>query len=105
VGDFISEQVAVEAPAEDSSVLSDVERALVRYAVEELGGAFTINRLYEQFKGEISKRQLTKTAKRWERRGWLTEPGRDEHGHKIGRMVTDDLKALLHPPARGTAQR
>jgi DNA segregation ATPase FtsK/SpoIIIE-like protein len=94
VGDFISEQVVVERPAEDQSVLSDVEQALVRYAVEELDGAFKVNRLYDVLGDRISKRQILKQAKTWERRGWLTEPQRNEHGHPVGRQVTDELREM-----------
>jgi len=54
--------------------LSDVEAALVDYAIEELGGAFTINALATAFQGEISRRQLLKLGKRWELRSWLTSP-------------------------------
>jgi hypothetical protein len=90
VGKFISEQVVVERPADDSAVLSEIEQALVRYAVEELDGAFTINRLYERYQGDISKRQLSKLARRWEHRGWLTEP---EHA-AAPRCVTDELVSL-----------
>jgi DNA segregation ATPase FtsK/SpoIIIE-like protein len=97
VGDFISEQVTVERPAGDQSVLSDVERALVRHAVEELDGAFTINRLYEEFKGEISRRQLVKLGKAWERRGWLSEP---RHAAD-SRRVTDNLLVLVSPASVG----
>jgi hypothetical protein len=97
VGDFISEQVAVERPTEDRAVLSDVERALVRYAVGELDGAFTINRLYEEFKGEISRRKLVKLGKSWEQRGWLSEP---RHAADP-RRVTDNLLALVSPASAG----
>jgi hypothetical protein len=97
VGDFISERVAVERPSADQSILSDVEQALVRYAVEELDGAFTIGRLYEKFKGEVSKRQLTKMAKVWERRGWLTEP---RHAADP-RRVTDTLLTFIPPTPAG----
>jgi len=55
-------------------VLSDVERALVSYALGELDGAFIVGKLYETFKGQISKRKLADLARTWERRGWLTEP-------------------------------
>jgi len=50
-GDFIGQRVAVRRPA-----LSDVEAALVRYAVEALDGVFIVNRLYDHHKGLISKR-------------------------------------------------
>jgi DNA segregation ATPase FtsK/SpoIIIE-like protein len=90
VGKFISEQVVVERPADDSAVLSEIERALVQTAIEDLDGAFTIGRLYEMHKGDISKRQLSKLAKTWERRGWLTEP---EHA-TAPRYVTHELISL-----------
>lgn len=54
--------------------LDDLEADLVEYAVQELGGNFIINRLYEAFKGDISKRRLEELARAWERRGWLTAP-------------------------------
>jgi len=82
-------------------VLSDVERALVRYAVEELGGAFVTDRLYNaQERGDVatddrlSKYALVRLARAWELRGWLTEPGRDDNGHKTGRLVTPELANL-----------
>jgi hypothetical protein len=74
--------------------LSEVERALVRYALQELDGAFTIGPLYDVHRGDISKYALTNLAQDWERRGWLTEPGRTEDGHKIGRQVTSELASL-----------
>jgi DNA segregation ATPase FtsK/SpoIIIE-like protein len=108
VGDFISEQVTVERPAADQSILSDVERALVRYAVEELSGAFKVGRLYEALGEQVSYRQINKRAKTWERRGWLTAPQRNERGHPIGRQVTDELRRLAGvdvPPASGQGER
>jgi hypothetical protein len=73
-----------------AQVLTDTERALVRYAVTELGGCFTIGALYDVFRGEISKRALTSLAQRWEQRGWLTEP---QHATDP-RRVAGELLAL-----------
>jgi len=87
-GDFITERVTVERPA-----LSDVEAALVRYAVEALNGAFIVNRLYNHHKGLISKRTLTTLAQKWERRGWLTTPA----NRSEPRRVTAELLALVGP--------
>ncbi len=53
--------------------LSELERALVLYARQELGGHFPIERIAEAFKGQISRRQLVKLARRWELNGWLSE--------------------------------
>jgi hypothetical protein len=76
----------------------------VRYALNELGGAFTIDALYDaQERGEldaterISKYALVNLAKSWELRGWLTEPGHDDNGYKVGRCVTSELAALATP--------
>jgi len=77
------------APA-SGPALSEVERALVAYALQELDGAFIINRLYETHKGRISKRQLTGLAQRWELRGWLTAPA----SRSEPRKVTDELAGL-----------
>jgi hypothetical protein len=80
------------APA--GPVLGETEQALVAYALDELGGSFTINALYDAFKGEVSKYALEQLARRWETRGWLTEPGHDDNGYKLGRLVTDELAKL-----------
>jgi len=54
--------------------LDDLEAEMVAYAVQELDGAFTIGKMYEAFRGDISKRRLTDLARVWERRRWLTPP-------------------------------
>ena len=56
------------------ATLSLLERDLVGYARNELGGAFPVERLYQAFKGRISRRQLIKLGRRWESNGWLTPP-------------------------------
>ncbi|MDY6877356.1 MAG: FtsK/SpoIIIE domain-containing protein [Chloroflexota bacterium] len=84
--DFITERVTVKRPA-----LSEVEAALVRYAVDELEGAFITNRLYEYHRGLISKRALTALAQRWEARGWLTVPG----SRSEPRRVTAELLGFV----------
>ena len=82
---FISDHVAVERPA-----LSEIETALVRYAVEELSGAFTVNRVHQANADKISQRQVTRLAQQWEARGWLTTPtNRSE-----SRRVTPELVSL-----------
>jgi len=78
--------------------LEPVEVELVRYALSDLGGCFTIGRLAEQFAGQISKRALTKLGQRWELRGWLTAPTNAVDP----RRVTDELAALGLPPGQGT---
>jgi len=70
--------------------LEPLYAAMVRYALDDLDGAFTIGRLYDQFGGQISKRQLTRLGQRWELRGWLTTPAHATDP----RRVTDELAAL-----------
>jgi hypothetical protein len=72
---------------QDGPALTPVECALVRYAREELEGAFPIHRLYERFKGTISYRQLAKLGRRWENNGWLSPPA----SAADARQVTDEL--------------
>jgi hypothetical protein len=75
--------------------LDDVEAKLVRYAVKCLDGAFIINHLYKVYKGDISKRRLTKLARQWEARGWLTSP----EDAVSPRYVTGELLDMLPYPA------
>jgi len=92
-GDLAERAAVPQAPA-----LSEIETALVRYAIENLGGAFIIGRLYAQFRGQVSKYRLEQLAQQWELRGWLTGTVHDENGHKQGRLVTDELLALCASP-------
>jgi DNA segregation ATPase FtsK/SpoIIIE-like protein len=78
----------------DRPALEEIEADLVTYALEELEGAFTVGKLYDALGDRVSRRQINKLARAWERRGWLTEPQRDENGHPIGRLVTEELAAL-----------
>jgi DNA segregation ATPase FtsK/SpoIIIE-like protein len=101
---FFVEEETVEAllgltEKDAGTVLPPLHIELVRYAQAELDGAFIINRLYGAFQGKISKRKLTELAQHWEMRGWLTEPTRDESGHKQGRCVTEDLLSLCTTPS------
>jgi len=100
------------ATATARPALSEIERALVKFAVENLDGAFTIGRLYDAMGAEdltgtgtraggracagagararVSKRRLTALGQSWEQRGWLTEPV----DAVSSRFVTPELAAL-----------
>jgi DNA segregation ATPase FtsK/SpoIIIE-like protein len=75
-------------------ILDDTERALVRFALDELGGAFTISELYTAFKGEVSQYAIEKLARAWELRGWLSAPAYDDAGRKQARQIMPELAAL-----------
>jgi hypothetical protein len=90
----LTELVSVDEENELGPALSEVEVAMVRHAVEELDGAFTVGKLYDAMSERISHRQVNNLAKSWQRRGWLTPPQRDANGHPIGRQVTPELKNL-----------
>ena len=90
VDDDAGENLAERAAVPQAPALSEIETALVGYAVEHLAGAFIIGRLYAQFAGQVSKRALTKLAQRWEMRNWLTAPAHATDP----RRVTDELLAL-----------
>jgi hypothetical protein len=79
---------------QDRAALDAIEAELVSYALEELGGAFTIGKLYDAHAHAISKHALTKLGQSWQRRGWLTEP---EHA-TAPRFVTEELKQLAATP-------
>ena len=93
VGQTAAQAIVGQVSGPSAEVLSPVERDLVRYAVEHLDGAFTVGKLYQAVDG-ISKYALTRLARAWEHRGWLTEPARTSEGHKVGRTVTPELASL-----------
>jgi hypothetical protein len=70
--------------------LEQIERRLVRYALDHLDACFTINALADAFAGDISRRQLLKLGRQWEARGWLTTPAHASDP----RRVTDELLCL-----------
>ncbi len=65
----ISPQVS---PPASFPALSPLEQRLVRYALEELEGFFTIKSLHQAFQGEISRARLQALAQAWEARELLT---------------------------------
>jgi len=66
----ISPQVS---PPASFPALNQLERNLVQYALDELGGRFVIKSLHEAFRGEIGKSRLSSLAQMWEASGLLTE--------------------------------
>ncbi len=64
-------------------VLSPVEQEMVVYAQQELGGLFPIGKVYKQFKGNISHRQLVKLGRQWEHDGWLLAPQRATDARQV----------------------
>jgi hypothetical protein len=65
----ISPQIS---PPASFPALSSLERRLVQYALEELGGAFNIKGLHQAFGDEISRGRLRRLAQAWEARELLT---------------------------------
>ena len=91
--EIIAGLTSARAEAVSSNPLSEIEAQMVQYAEDELEGSFAVGGLYDEFKGEISKKRLSKLGREWEERGWLTLPQHDEKGHPIGRQVTEELAA------------
>jgi energy-coupling factor transporter ATP-binding protein EcfA2 len=79
--------LTVGEPSAHALRLTDLERALVCYALDELGGAFAIGKLADAFTGQTTHHEIRTLAERWERRGLLTKP----EGGNVGRMVTAEL--------------
>lgn len=70
-------------------ILSEAERQLVVHAVGALGGAFKVKDLSSDLE-EWSEWGVTKLAREWERRGWLTAPAHNA----APRCVTQKLARL-----------
>jgi hypothetical protein len=87
----LSAEQAVSAQPVEINPLSDVERALVAYALEQLEGRFIVNRLAQALAGQgISHHQVQKIAEQFERRSWLTKP---QHATDA-RRITPELARL-----------
>jgi len=65
----ISPQVS---PPASFPALSRIERQMVQYALDELGGRFTVSKLHEAFDEDISRSRLRRLAQAWEARELLT---------------------------------
>ncbi len=74
------------APPASFPYLDALERELVAYAIDELGGRFALDRLLEAFGDRISRRRLSRLAQEWEALGLLTSSPR---------RVTYALRALV----------
>lgn len=81
--------------SEPFQTLTGQERAMVRYACEELGGAFDHRRVAAGF-DEASEWQVRKLAERWEREGLLA-PAENTSQGRVPRQVTGELAALAAP--------
>ena len=66
----ISPQIS---PPASFPALSSLERRLVRYAMDELEGYFTVKALRQAFRDEISQSRLSALAQAWEARELLTK--------------------------------
>lgn len=73
-------------PPASFPAVNPLERRLVRYALDELGGHFIIKDLYRAFRSEISRSRLSALAQAWETGELLT---------KRPRRVTYALQALV----------
>lgn len=66
----ISPQIS---PAAGFATLSPLERGLVQFSLEKLGGKFEVKALHEAFSSQISASRLRTLAQGWEARGLLTD--------------------------------
>ena len=75
--------------------LSPLERKLVWYALEELGGRFTVKELHQAFKDQISQSRLRRLAQAWEARELLTErPRRVTYALRV--LAESETEPLNH---------
>ena len=73
-------------------LLSELHIKLIAYSLEQLDGAFVIDKLAQAFMGQIARDKLLILAQEWERKGWLSPFKRG--GPTKPRQVTPTLLAL-----------
>ncbi len=86
----ISPQIS---PPASFPALNPLERRLVRYALDELGGYFTIKALRQAFGGEISRARLSALARAWEASELLTK--RPRRVTYALRLLAEEEQAVL----------
>lgn len=69
--------------------LSAAERALVRYAIEQLDGCFIVGKLAAAFPGEWTHYRIATLARTWEARGWLSRPAHATDPRRVGEMLRE----------------
>ncbi|TET50470.1 MAG: hypothetical protein E3J64_08180 [Anaerolineales bacterium] len=74
------------SPPAAFAALNPMERRLVEFSLEKLGGGFEIKALHEAFSADISQSRLRRLAQAWEARGLLTS---------VPRRVTYALRVLV----------
>jgi hypothetical protein len=88
----ISPQIS---PPAGFATLNPLERDLVHFSLEKLGGSFRVKALHEAFSSQISAARLRALAQAWQARGLLTEDR--------PRRVTYALRVLVEEEeAQGT---
>jgi hypothetical protein len=83
----VGEALPTGGESDALSTLTDDERALVRYALEHLGGKFNIRDLAEAFRGCISQRRIEQLSRHWESLGWLVAGRTRADGKKITKRL------------------
>jgi len=80
-------------PPASFPALSSLERRLVRHALDELGGYFTIKALRQTFGGEISRARLSALARAWEASELLTK--RPRRVTYALRLLAEEERAIV----------
>lgn len=70
--------------------LTEGERALVVYALQELDGAFIVGKLAAAFSGAgWTNHKIRQLAQHWQRRGWLTKPAHATDARRVTQSLCD----------------
>ena len=80
-------EVEARTVGDAPSMLTDDERALMRYALEHMGGKFNIRDLAEAFRGSISQRRIEQLSRQWESLGWLAAGPTRADGKRITKRL------------------
>jgi S-DNA-T family DNA segregation ATPase FtsK/SpoIIIE len=86
-------------PRKPPPVLDELQLKLIEYSLEQLGGAFVIDKLARAFMGQVGRDKLLVLAQGWEAKGWLSPCKRG--GAARPRQVTPTLLALYREVRQG----
>jgi hypothetical protein len=98
----IERAIQAWTPTKPPPLLSELHTKLIAYSLEQLDGAFVIDRLAQAFMGQIARDKLLILAQEWQAKGWLSPYKRG--GPAKPRQVTPLLLTLYHEQLKETTR-
>jgi hypothetical protein len=94
----VERAIEVWSPTKPLPLLSELHLKLIAYSLEQLDGAFVIDKLAQAFMGQLARDKLLILAQEWQAKGWLSPYVRG--GPTKARQVTTLLLALYREALR-----